>query len=107
MAQTAMKNKTQAFQPTPVRSAILNIRLIVPRNLTPVLSKVSLIWLANALESLISSPMATVRCFNCETFWDNSVVAVISFCDSNSSSTEVEYWPLLLGVAGRNEDDES
>jgi len=79
MAQTAMKNNTHAFHPTPVFSAILNIRLIVPFNLTLVFSKPSLIWLARALESLISSPIATVRCFNCDTFCDSMVVAVVSF----------------------------
>lgn len=96
-----MKNNTQAFHPTPVRSAILNIRLIVPRSLTPVFSKVSLIWLANVLESLISSPIAIVKDFSCETFWDRIVVAVTSFWASSSSSTEVEYWPFELGVAER------
>ena len=29
------------------------------------------------------------------------MVAVLSFCDSNSSRTEVEYLPFLSGVAGR------
>lgn len=43
MAHTAMKNSTHAFHPTPVRSAILSILLIVPRNRTPVFSNVSLI----------------------------------------------------------------
>lgn len=107
MAHTAKKNKTHVFQPTPVRSAIRNILLIVPRNRTPVFSNVSLIWVASALESRISSPIATVRDLSCETFCDNSVVAVISFCDSSSSSTEVEYWPLEFGVAGRKDEDDS
>lgn len=33
------------------------------------------------------------------------MVAVISFWDSSSSRTELEYWPLELGVAGRKEDE--
>lgn len=45
-----------------------------------------------------------MRVFNCETFCESSVVAVLSFCDSSSSRTELEYWPFLLGVAGRNPD---
>ena len=104
MAQTATKNSTQAFQPTPVRSAILSILLMVPRNRTPVFSKESLICEASVLESRISSPMATVRVLSCDTFCESSVVAVTSFWDSNSSRTDVEYWPLELGVAGRNPD---
>jgi hypothetical protein len=91
MAHTARKNKSHTLQPTPVRSAIRNILLIVPRNLTPVFSNVSLIWLARALESRISSPIATVRDFNCDTFCESIVVCVISFWDSSSSRTEAEY----------------
>ena len=100
-AHTAMKNSSQTLHPTPVRSAIRNIRLIVPFNLTPVFSNVSLIWLASAELSRISSPIATVRVFNCDTFCDRRVVCVISFCDSSSSRTEALYWPLEFGVAGR------
>lgn len=96
-----MKNRTQTLQPTPVRSAILNMRLMVPFSRTPVFSNVSFIWLARALESRISSPIATVSDFNWDTFWLRRVVCVISFWDSSSSSTEVEYWPLEFGVAGR------
>lgn len=104
MAQTAKKKSTQTFHPTPVFSAILSILLIVPRNRTPVFSKESLICAARVLESRISSPIATVSVFSCDTFCDNSVVAVISFWDSNSSRTDVEYWPLEFGVAGRKDE---
>lgn len=78
-----------------------NIRLIVPFNLVPVLSNVSLIWLARAELSRISSPIATVRVLSCDTFCERRVVCVISFWDSSSSRTEALYWPLELGVAGR------
>jgi len=71
----------------------------VPFNRTLAFSKLSLIWLASALESRISSPIATVNVFSCDTFCDNSVVAVFSFWLSSSSSTDVEYWPFEFGVA--------
>ncbi len=45
--------------------------------------------------------------FSWDTFCERSVVAVISFCDSSSSRTEVEYCPFELGVAGRKPDVES
>lgn len=100
--QTTAKNPNHTLQPTPVFSAILNIRRIVPFNRTPVPSNLSLIFPARSLLSRISSPIAMVNCFNCPTFCDRSVVAVLSFCDSSSSSTDVGYCPFRLGVAGRN-----
>ena len=58
--QTAAKNPTHTFHPTPVFSAILNIRFIVPLSLTLVLSKESFILSASEEEERISEPMATV-----------------------------------------------
>jgi len=100
-AHTNRKKPNHTFQPTPVRSAIRSILFIVPRNLTPVPSNWSLIVCARLLESRISSPIAMVNCFSCPTFCDSNVVAVVSFCDSSDSSTDVAYCPRLLGVAGR------
>ena len=54
------KNPSHIRQPIPVRSAIRNIRFIVPRNRFLVPSKLSFIFSANAVESLISSPIAIV-----------------------------------------------
>lgn len=42
-----------------------------------------------------------VSCFNCPTFCESNVVAVVSFWDSSDSRTLVAYCPRLLGVAGR------
>ncbi len=56
------KNPSQILQPTPVRSAIRNIRFIVPRNRFLVPSKLSFIFSAKAVESRISSPIAIVIC---------------------------------------------
>ena len=50
-------------QPTPVLSAMRNILFIVPRNRFRVPSKLSFIFSANAVESRISSPIATVIFF--------------------------------------------
>jgi len=59
---TAAKKPSHAFQPTPVRSAIRSMRFIVPRRRTRVPSNESFIFSARAVESRISSPMATVIC---------------------------------------------
>lgn len=59
---TTAKNPSQTFQPTPVRSAIRSIRLIVPRTRCLALSKESFIVSASFEESRISSPIATVIC---------------------------------------------
>lgn len=63
---TAAKNPSQTLQPTPVRSAILNILLIVPRNRCLVLSKESFIVSVSFDESRISSPIASVICASCQ-----------------------------------------
>ena len=57
---TAAKKPSHTLQPTPVFSAIRNIRVIVPFSLADVESKESFIELAKFEESLISSPMARV-----------------------------------------------
>lgn len=57
---TAAKKPSHAFQPTPVRSAMIIMRFIVPRRRNRVESKLSFIFSANADESRISSPIATV-----------------------------------------------
>lgn len=55
-------NPTQTFHPTPVFSAIRNIRFTVPRNRTRVLSKESFIVSAREEEERISSPIEMVSC---------------------------------------------
>lgn len=57
---TAAKKPSHTFQPTPVRSAMTSMRFMVPRSRSRVESKVSFIFSANAEESRISSPIATV-----------------------------------------------
>ena len=57
---TAAKKPNQTLQPTPVFSAIRNIRFMVPRKRTLVLSKESFILSASFDESRISSPIAIV-----------------------------------------------
>ena len=57
---TATKNPNQTLQPTPVFSAIRNIRFMVPRNRTRVLSKESFIVSAREDDERISSPMEMV-----------------------------------------------
>jgi len=59
---TARKKPSHTFQPTPVLSAMSSIRFMVPRRRNRVLSKLSFIFSANADDSLISSPIATVIC---------------------------------------------
>ena len=59
---TAAKNPSHTFQPTPVRSAIRSMRFIVLRRRTRVPSNESFIFSAKAVESRISSPIATVIC---------------------------------------------
>ena len=54
------KNPSQTFHPTPVFSAIRNMRFIVPRSRTRVLSKESFMVSAREEEERISSPMETV-----------------------------------------------
>lgn len=54
---TAAKNPNQTLHPTPVFSAILNIRFIVPFNFNRLFSNESFIESANFEESRISSPM--------------------------------------------------
>jgi hypothetical protein len=49
--KTAAKNPSQTRQPTPVRSAIRNIRFIVPFNLTRVLSNESF-WMVLAARTM-------------------------------------------------------
>ena len=93
--QTAMKKPSQTFHPTPVFSAMRSIRRIVPFNLVLVLSKLSFILSTKALESRISSPIAIVSCFSCETFDERMEVSASSFWDSRDSRTEVAYWPLI------------
>lgn len=61
MKKTANKNTSHTRQPTPVRSAIRSIRVILPRIRTRVLSKVSLRSVRFEV-SRISSPMAIVIC---------------------------------------------
>jgi hypothetical protein len=97
---TAAKKPSQAFHPTPVLSAILNILFIVPLSLCLVPSKLSFIFSANAVESRISSPIAIVRSFSLFTF-PLIPCSSSSFCDSSSESTASLYWPLELGVADR------
>ncbi len=58
--QTATKNPTHTFHPTPVFSAIRNIRVIVPLSRTRVLSKLSFMVSAREEELRISSPMEMV-----------------------------------------------
>lgn len=58
---TTAKNPTHTLHPTPVFSAILNMRLIVPRSLFREFSNWSFIFSVSAVESRISSPM---RCVN-------------------------------------------
>lgn len=59
---TAAKNNTHTRHPTPVRCAMRSIRFMVPRNRTLVPSKLSFIFSASAVESLISVPIAVVIC---------------------------------------------
>lgn len=61
-SMTAAKKPSHTLHPTPVLSAIRNIRRIVPRNLCLVLSKDSFIVSVSFEESLISSPIASVIC---------------------------------------------
>ncbi len=63
-SHTAKINPTQIFHPTPVFSAIRNMRFIVPRNLTRVLSKESFMVSAREEEERISSPMEMVSCIS-------------------------------------------
>lgn len=55
-----MKKASQAFQLMPVRSAILNIRFIVPRSRTLEFSNALFIVSASEVDERISSPIATV-----------------------------------------------
>ena len=55
------KNPSQILHPMPVCSAMRSIRVMVPRNLTLVLSNESFIRSASFDESRISSPIATVN----------------------------------------------
>ena len=87
--QTSAKNANQARHPTPVRSAILNIRPIVPFNLLLVLSNPSFISSVNFVESRISAPMACVRVFREVTF-DEMRERWVSFWDSREERSERE-----------------
>jgi hypothetical protein len=58
---TAAKKPSQTLQPTPVFSAILNMRFIVPRSFSREFSNWSFIFSASALESRISAPMRFVN----------------------------------------------
>lgn len=57
---TAAKKPSQTLQPTPVRSAILSIRFMVPLSLVLEFSNDSFIRSASLEESRISSPIAMV-----------------------------------------------
>ena len=117
-----MKKPSQIRQPTPVLSAMRSIRFIVPRNRFRVPSKLSFIFSAKAVESRISSPIATVifatrqRCphvprqnclpdllmirtsFSIRTFFVISLTCS-SFWLSSSSITASLYCPFRFGVA--------
>ena len=98
--QSAAKNPNQTFHPTPVRSAILSILFIVPLSLTLAFPNESFIFSANAVLSLISSPIFIVISFSIATFFPISETCS-SFCDSSSSSTDALYWPFWFGDAAR------
>ena len=98
--QTAKKNNTHTFQPTPVFSAMISMRFMVPRKRILVFSKPSFIRSVNLVESRISSPIASVISFSIRTFRDISEMPS-SFCDSSSDKTASEYWPRPFGVALR------
>lgn len=107
-----MKKPSHTRQPTPVRSAMRSIRVILPRSRTRVLSNVSLRSVRLDV-SRISSPIAIVIYFSFSpsfnlglestqrTFFNILTLALIpstseSFCDSSDDSTASEYWPLLF-----------
>lgn len=66
---TNAKKPTHTLHPTPVLSAILNMRFIVPRKRTLVLSKELFIVSASLEESRISSPIASVICTSKSAFF--------------------------------------
>ena len=92
-AHTAKKNSTHTLHPTPVFSAILNMRFIVPRNRSRVLSKLSFMVSAREEEERISSPMERVMSLSMRTLADMPSRAE-SFWSSRAERTASEYWPL-------------
>ena len=90
----AAKKPSQTRQPTPVRSAMIIMRFMVPRTRSRVLSNVSFIFSIMAVESRISSPIATDMLLRMPTL-SRMPDTCESFCDSSDSIVASSYWPLL------------